>query len=733
MDEAALQRLLALRHGNPHSVLGAHPTGGDVFVRVFRPDAKQVRVRHAGPPVTLHHHPTLPGLFEGRLGVDQVPRYTLEVTRDDGSVLEFADPYAFLPTLGEQDLYFVGEGRHRRLWERVGARPLHHRGTAGTAFVVWAPSADGVSVVGDWNGWDGRLHQMRSMGSSGLWEIFIPEVGDGARYKYEIHPKSGPSFLKADPMATRAETPPQTASVVFDLKHYHWHDKAWLDRRRAAKRDAEPMSIYEVHLASWRHVPEQGDRSLTYRELAVELADYVERMGFTHVELLPVAEHPFGGSWGYQVSSYYAPTSRFGHPDDFRFLIDTLHQRGVGVIVDWVPGHFPRDAWALARFDGTALYEHEDPRKGAHPDWGTLIFNFGRNEVRNFLIANALFWVDEYHIDALRVDAVASMLYLDYSRKEGEWVPNRFGGRENEEAIAFLKELNDTMREHHPEVSVIAEESTSWPSVSRPTNHGGLGFTHKWNMGWMHDTLQYAAKDPIHRSFHHHQLTFGLLYAWSEDFVLPLSHDEVVHGKGSLLGKMPGDDWQRFANLRALFGWMWAHPGKKLLFMGGEFGQWREWNHDASLDWHLLGSERHAKLQALVAKLNQLYRAEGALFETDFWSQGFQWVQADSADANVYAFVRRGRNAWREVLCVANFSPVVRHEYRVGVPAGGAWAEVLNTDAEEFGGSGVRNGVLLADPKPWDGQPGSLSLTLPPLGVVWLAPVDAPKKLPAAP
>ncbi len=724
MRENALNRLVSLRHPDPHSLLGIHPAGPDVVLRVFHPEATQVVAIAANRRLPLHQRPDFPGVFEAQWASTTAPSYEIEV-KTPIETSTFRDPYSFEPTLGEQDLHFVGEGRHRRLWERLGARPIRHQGVDGTAFAVWAPNAEGVSVVGDFNGWDGRVHQMRSMGASGVWELFVPGVTDGARYKFELRTHGGGTKLKADPVAFRTEVPPLTASVVQRSRH-QWADQRWLAARRAQNRSRKAISIYEVHLASWRHVPEEGNRPLTYRELAVQLPAYAKEMGFTHVELLPVAEHPFGGSWGYQVSSYYSPTSRFGTPDDFRFLVDALHQAGIGVLVDWVPGHFPRDAWALAQFDGTALYEHSDPRRGAHPDWGTLIFNFGRNEVRNFLIANALFWVDEFHIDGLRVDAVASMLYLDYSRAPGEWIPNRYGGRENEEAITFLRELNETMGSLYPDVMVMAEESTSWPQVSRSTAQGGLGFTHKWNMGWMHDTLQYFEKEPVHRRFHHHQLTFGLLYAYSEDFVLPISHDEVVHGKKSLIAKMPGDDWQKFANLRALLGWMWAHPGKKLLFMGQEFAQWKEWNADASLDWHLLQYEPHRTMQALVKRLNALYAHEGSLHESDFWHNGFQWVQADAADLNVYAFVRRGHNAWREVLCVANLSPEVRHGYRVGVPAGGYWAEILNTDSNEFGGSGVTNAPQLADTQSWDHQPGSLTLTLPPLSVMWLAPIDKP-------
>ncbi|MDP1824482.1 MAG: 1,4-alpha-glucan branching protein GlgB [Archangium sp.] len=726
MHEDALRQLLALRTANPHGLLGAHQAGGEVFFRVFRADATKVVVTMGKAQATLEPRPGFPGIFEGRLTAGALAPYELELHFAQGTSRE-KDPYAFLPTLGPADLHFVGEGRHRRLWDRLGAHPLTHQGVTGTAFVVWAPNAEGVSVVGDFNRWDGRRHLMRSLGASGLWEIFVPGVAPGNRYKFEISPRGGAPFLKADPLAFRTEPPPLSASVVHKLEGYQWGDESWLRKREKLDAARAPMSIYEVHLGSWMRVPEDGNRSLTYRELAPKLAEHASRLGFTHVEFLPVAEHPFGGSWGYQVSGYYAPSARFGTPDDFRFLVDTLHQAGVGVLIDWVPGHFPRDTFALAQFDGTSLYEHADPRKGAHPDWGTLIFNFGRNEVRNFLVANALFWLEQYHVDGLRVDAVASMLYLDYSRKEGEWIPNQHGGRENEEAIGFLRELNDTVHALHPDVHVLAEESTSWPRVSRPTRDGGLGFTHKWNMGWMHDTLSYFQKDPIHRQHHHHQLTFGLLYAYSEDFVLPLSHDEVVHGKGSLANKMPGDEWQKQANLRALYGWMWAHPGKKLLFMGNELGQWTEWNHDSSVEWHLGAFPRHAGMMKLVGRLNALYRQEGSLFESDFWPQGFQWVQADAAADNVYIFVRRGHNAWREIVCVANMSPVVR-QWRVGVPGGGWWAEILNTDAAEFGGSNVLNAPLKAEHKSWDGQPASVVITLPPLAVCWLAPIDEPKK-----
>ena len=579
--DAEIRQVIKLRHANPHHVLGIHPVDGGLALRAFRPGAEAMyALPDAGGRIPLEHREG--GVFEAFVpGHAGVFAYRLEVAYPDGNTFVFRDPYSFLPTLGDMDIYFAGEGRHQRLWEKLGAHFMHHQGASGVSFAVWAPMADGVSVVGDFNSWDGRLHSMRSLGGSGIWELFVPELGEGARYKFEIRPKSGPlPFLKGDPLAFRTEVPPATASVVHSLQHYRWSDEKWLAARAEGGLLKKPISIYEVHLSSWRRVVEEGNRPMTYREIAPALADYVTRMGFTHVELLPVAEHPYGGSWGYQVSSYFAPTARHGHPDDLRFLIDTLHQHNIGVFVDWVPAHFPKDAHALARFDGTALYEHEDPRKGYHPDWGTLVFNYGRNEVRNFLIANALFWIDQYHVDGLRVDAVASMLYLDYSRQPGEWIPNRWGGRENEEAISFIRELNDLVGRTHPGVTMIAEESTAWPKVTAPPYDGGLGFHLKWNMGWMHDVLEYFKTDPIFRQFHHNQMTFAMWYGYSEHFILPLSHDEVVHMKRSLLEKMPNDRWQKLANLRTLLSWMWAHPGRKLLFMGGEFAQESEWNHN---------------------------------------------------------------------------------------------------------------------------------------------------------
>jgi 1,4-alpha-glucan branching enzyme len=623
--------------------------------------------------------------------------------------------------LGELDLHLAGEGRHEDLYTRLGAHPTEVDGVSGTSFAVWAPNARDVSVVGDFNDWDGGRNPMRSLGGAGIWETFVAGVGPGAKYKFELHGPDGALRVKADPYAFRTETPPATASIVFESQ-YEWGDDAWMEARQSVPLD-EPMSIYEVHLGSWRLNPLEGNRSLTYLELADELATYALDLGFTHVELMPVMEHPFGGSWGYQVTGFYAPTSRFGSPDDFRAFVDRLHQRGLGVILDWVPAHFPKDDWALARFDGTPLYEHADPRRGEHPDWGTYVFNHGRNEVRNFLLANALFWLREYHADGIRVDAVASMLYLDYSREDGQWVPNVYGGREDLEALGFLKQLNEVVHGRVPRAISAAEESTAWPGVSRPTYAGGLGFGFKWNMGWMHDTLEYFKQDPIHRRFHHHEVTFSLMYAFTENFILPLSHDEVVHGKGSLLAKMPGDRWQRFANLRALYAFMWAHPGKKLLFMGGEIAQEAEWSHDRSLDWHLLEQAEHGGVQSLVRDVNGIYRSEPALWQIDFEASGFRWLELNDADANVLAFMRLGREGARPVVVVCNFSPVPREAYRVGVPTAGGWSELLNTDSEFYGGSNVGNlGGLEASERPWHEQPHSLEVTLPPLGVVWLVP-----------
>ncbi len=705
----ALDRSLLVQgeHPEPHRFLGRH---GE-WVRVWRPGADAVSaLTPAGPVALVRTDPA--GVFEG--AVPGAGRVQVQVSYPDGNTFTLQDPYAFAPTLGELDLHLAAEGRHEELHARLGAHARELDGVSGTAFAVWAPSARAVSVVGEFNSWDGRLHPMRSLGASGIWELFLPDVGAGARYKFEVRTREGHLRLKADPVALAAEMPPGTDSIVAGPPH-EWRDAGWMASRPEPW--TAPMSIYEVHLGSWRRAADGTD--LGPDALADQLVEHVREMGFTHVELLPVMAHPFTGSWGYQVTSYFAPAPRYG---DVAELIDRLHGAGIGVILDWVPAHFPRDDWALARFDGTALYEHEDPRRGAHPDWGTLIFNFGRTEVRNFLLASALHWLRDMHADGLRVDAVASMLYRDYSRAAGEWVPNQFGGREDLEAVAFLRELNEVVHGRVPGVISVAEESTAWPGVSRPTYAGGLGFGFKWNMGWMHDTLEYFAHEPVHRRFHHDELTFSMIYAFDENFILPLSHDEVVHGKGSLLTRMPGDRWQRFANLRALYGYMWAHPGKQLLFMGQEFGQEREWNHEHSLDWHLLEQSDHAGVMALVRDLNGAYREQPALWQRDFDASGFTWLEARDAAANVLAFVRHGEDGRRPLVCVCNLSPIVREHHRIGLPLGGAWAERLNTDASAYGGSGVGNAAIVAEQRPWHGQEHSAELTLPPLAVLWLVP-----------
>ncbi|MBW3606051.1 MAG: 1,4-alpha-glucan branching protein GlgB [Actinobacteria bacterium] len=713
--------LLAGTHINPHRVLGLHEHRDGTVVRVLRPDVAEVDVEVGDDTVVAATRTADGGLFEA-LVPDKIQTgdYRLRMRTADGVEFTARDPYAFWPTLGDIDLHLAGEGRHEQLWRRLGAQVTTVDDVPGVSFAVWAPNAQSVRVVGSFNQWDGRRHPMRML-DSGIWELFIPDVEQGAVYKYEVLRSDGHLTLHADPLAFATQAPPDNASRVF-ASSYEWQDDDWMDRRPEQLWHEQPLSVYEVHLESWRHT---DGRPLTYRELASQLADYADDMGFTHIELLPVAEHPYAGSWGYQVTGQFAPTARFGSPDDFRYLVDHLHQRGLGVIVDWVPAHFPRDEWALARFDGTALYEHADPRQGEHPDWGTLIYNFGRNEVRNYLVASALFWLEELHVDGLRVDAVASMLYLDYSREEGEWVPNAYGGNENLEAIEFLKETATAVYGRNPGALLIAEESTAWPGVSRPVHLGGLGFGFKWNMGWMHDTLSYFSRDPIHRRFHHNELTFGLLYAWSENYVLPLSHDEVVHGKRSLLDKMPGDRWQKFANLRALFGYMWAHPGKQLLFMGGEFGQWREWSEARQLDWDLLSESDHAGLRQLVADLNGVYREQPALWERDHDPQGFRWIDANNADANLLSFVRYAADD-SPMVCVVNLSPIPCDDQRFGMPQAGRWRELMNTDADAYGGGNLGNmGAITAEAAPWHGMTASASIFVPPLATLWLIPDDA--------
>ena len=721
-----LYRLLECRHSDPHRILGVRTEGTRHVARVFHPGASGIFLQGSDGQKLILTKVHADGLFEAE-APEGFPAassgYTISATFADGGTVSYSDPHAFAPTLGEVDLYLLGIGEHLEAYRVLGAHLRTLEGIAGTSFAVWAPNAQRVSVVGDFNGWDGRRHMMRSLGGSGIWEIFVPGVAEGTHYKFEIRGPHGDVFLKTDPYGFFAQHDLRTACLVTDLDRYGWSDSAWMAARARRDAYAEPMSVYEVHLGSWRRCPEDHNRPLSYLELTEELVAYVTEMGFTHVELLPVMEHPFDGSWGYQVVNFFAPSSRFGTPDEFRHLIDALHRAGIGVILDWVPGHFPKDAHGLARFDGTALYEHEDPRLGEHKDWGTLIFNYGRNEVRNFLIANALFWLDQYHIDGLRVDAVASMLYLDYSRNAGEWVPNRFGGRENLDAIEFLKAFNTACYARHPGVMTIAEESTAWPGVSKPVYEGGLGFGFKWNMGWMNDSLRYIARPPVHRKYHQGEITFSMLYAYHEHFILVLSHDEVVHGKGSLLNKMPGDDWQKAANLRMFLSWMWSHPGKKLLFQGDEIGQWREWDHSHSIDWHLLQHQPHAGLQRLVRRLNEIYKTEPALFALDDRPEGFEWIDFHDADNTVWSFIRKspdGTDA-SDLLVVVNATPVVRCGYRVGVPFGGSYERILNSDDADFGGSGaLAGGAFHSEGSGTHGRPHSIVMDLPPLAVVIL-------------
>jgi len=733
VDEGAIHAIVGAYHGDPFAVLGQHQAGEQLVVRVFRPDARAVTVRDENSGVTypaLQLHPD--GFFEAVLeGAKERIFYQLDFIGHGGQEWSEHDPYSFGILLGPLDLHLFAEGNHWRLYDMLGAHLTEVGAVKGTAFHVWAPNAQRVSVVGEFNGWDGRRNPMRKLLGCGVWEIFLPAVTEGDHYKFEVKQVHGNVVLKSDPFAFFGQHGTSTASLVFDLKRYGWNDTAWMEERSKKEWHREPMSIYEVHLGSWQRKVEEGNRFLSYREFADTLLPYVAEMGYTHIELLPVAEHPFDGSWGYQVTGYYAPTSRFGNPDEFRYLVDRCHQMGIGVILDWVPGHFPKDQHGLARFDGTGLYEHEDPRLGEHQDWGTLIPNFGRNEVRNFFIANALFWFEQYHIDGLRVDAVASMLYLDYSRKAGEWIPNMFGGRENLDAIHFLKRFNEVSYERFPGIVTIAEESTAWPGVSRPTYLGGLGFGLKWNMGWMHDFLTYMAKDPIHRRFHQGDITFSLIYAFHEHFVLVLSHDEVVHGKGSLIDKMPGDRWQKFANLRMFYAWMYAHPGKKLLFMGGEFGQWKEWNHNQSLDWHLTNEPEHDGLRRLVQHLNWVYQNEPALYDQDDTYAGFDWIDFRDSDNSVVAFLRKSRGG-QSIAFVVNATPIAREAYRVGVSGDGWWEEIINTDAQTYGGSNVGNlGGQRAEPIAWQGKSHSLLLRLPPLAVVGLKRI--PDAEPASP
>ncbi|MCL5965960.1 MAG: 1,4-alpha-glucan branching protein GlgB [Deltaproteobacteria bacterium] len=725
-----IEQLAGARHWDPFSVLGPHvvtvgskratairailPQADRAFVLTFEEGRKR-RTEMA------RLHPD--GVFEALFPHTQQPfPYRIEILNSAGHRWQQDDAYRFGCVLSDFDIHLLAEGTHLEQYEKLGSRPITVGGVKGVAFAVWAPNAERVSVVGDFNRWDGRAHPMRNRGESGIWEIFIPELCEGEVYKYEIRSRpSGDVFVKADPYAFRFEVPPRSASIVWNIDGYEWGDREWMEARtRRAPLDA-PVAVYEVHLGSWKRKGDEGSRPLTYAELADELIPYVKEMGFTHLELLPVTEHPFDGSWGYQTLGYFAPSSRFGLPRDFMAFVDRCHREGIGVILDWVPAHFPKDAHGLAWFDGTHLYEHADPRKGEHRDWGTLIFNYGRREVANFLLSSTLFWLEKYHIDGLRVDAVASMLYLDYSRNDGEWIPNEFGGRENLEAIAFLKRMNELVHEKHPGAVTVAEESTAWPMVSRPVYLGGLGFTFKWNMGWMHDTLDFFTKEPVHRKFHFGQLTFSLLYAFHENFVLPFSHDEVVHGKRSLLDKMPGTLEEKFSNLRLLYAYMYAHPGKKLLFMGNEIGQWHEWDHNAQLQWNLLEWETHRGIRAFLKDLNRLYASSPSLHEVDFRPEGFEWIDFRDVDNSVVAFLRRAKDPADVTVCVFNFTPVPREAYRVGVPVPGFYRETLNSDSDYYGGRNLGNaGGVAAEAVPWMGRPASVSLTLPPLGALYL-------------
>ncbi|HEY3450360.1 MAG TPA: 1,4-alpha-glucan branching protein GlgB [Myxococcales bacterium] len=726
-----IQRLVHCDYYDPFEVLGPHPVttdeGNQLAIRVFEPGAREVHILDAksGKRRFAMEQAYAPDVFECVIPEESKPfPYRVRAVYEGGQEKVYRDPYSFGRWLSDEDLYFFGIGDHHRIYEKLGAHLCEREGVRGVQFAVWAPNARGVSVIGDFNGWDGRKHQMRVLGSSGVWELFVPEVPEGGIYKFEIRTSLGHRYEKTDPYAFAAEQRPKTGSVVADLDRHVWRDSAWMKRRRETDVLNQPISIYEVHLGSWMRVPEQEDRFLTYRELAPKLAAHVKKLGFTHVELLPVCEHPLDISWGYQVVSYYAPTSRYGSPEDFMAFVDHLHENGIGVLMDWVPAHFPRDEHGLSYYDGSFLYEHSDPRQREHKDWGTLVFNYGRHEVRNFLVSNALFWLERYHLDGLRVDAVASMLYRDYSRKEGEWVPNQHGGREDLDAIHFLKRLNETVFRYHPGVMMIAEESTAWPGVSKPTQHGGLGFNFKWNMGWMNDFLRYISKDPVHRKHHQDLITFALLYAFHENFVLVLSHDEVTHGKRSLLDKMPGDLWQKFANLRSLLAFMFGHPGKKLLFMGAEVGQWNEWDCNKSLDWHLTQHEPHQKLGRFLQDLNHLYREHPALWEQDYGWEGFEWIDFHDRENSVVSFIRWARERRDCAVFVCNFTPVPRHDYRVGLPFAGRYRKALDTDGAEYWGSGCLGQTEFAtDDVPWQGKPASISLTLPPLSTLVLVPV----------
>jgi 1,4-alpha-glucan branching enzyme len=735
MDE--VYKVINAEHRDPYSILGIHPVvqGGknvqSFVIRSFIPNASKINIidlteNKKYKMEKLHES----GFFQGVVDDKQdFFTYQLEVTDYLENTLTFYDPYCFLPVITEYDLHLFNEGNHHKIYEKLGAHILNIKGISGTLFSVWAPCAKRVSVVGNFNQWDGRRHQMRCLGNSGVWEIFIPGIGQGEIYKYEIKTPQNQLYVKSDPYAFYSEPRPHTASVVYNIDTYKWSDEKWIEQRENSNLFEKPVSIYEVHLGSWARVPGEGNRFLTYRELADNLVDYVKEMGYTHIELLPVSEHPFDGSWGYQITGYYSVTSRYGKPEDFMYLVDRCHKNDIGIIIDWVPAHFPKDAHGLARFDGTALYEHYSMSQGEHPDWGTHIFNYGRHEVRNFLISNAVFWLEKYHIDGLRVDAVASMLYLDYGKKDGEWIRNRWGGKENVDAIEFMRQLNTTIFKYFPGVMMIAEESTSWSLVSRPPYVGGLGFSFKWNMGWMNDFIRYASMDPIYRKYHHSNLTFSIMYAFSENFILVLSHDEVVHGKYSMINKMPGDYWQKFAGLRACYGYMYGHPGKKLLFMGGEFGQFIEWDYQRSLDWHLLEYEMHKKLQRYIKDLNRLYKEEKAMYELDFSGEGFEWIDCNDADYSIVSFIRKGKDYRNMLIFVCNFTPVTHYNYRIGVPFDMYYKEVLNSDSGIYGGSNAGNyGGVHAEHHVMHGRPYSIRLNIPPLATVVFKPqFDTPE------
>lgn len=729
--ETSVAAIINADHGDPFGFLGPHAgsKAGHTVVRAFLPQAKSADLidRTSGKRLAALQATHKDGLFEVQVKIKpQDLDYRLRLHPHDGEAFDIEDPYRFPPVLGELDLHLLAEGKHLHSHQKLGAHSLSHEGVEGVYFAVWAPNARRVSVIGDFNEWDGRRHPMRNNPGCGVWEMFVPGIGDGAIYKFEIRGADGNLLPeKTDPYAFRCEHPPRTAAVVHGLPENSWKDQDWMERRAEACERSAPISIYEVHMGSWKSVPEDGDRPLTYREMADQLIPYVKDLGFTHLELLPITEFPFDGSWGYQPIGLFAPTSRFGTPEDFRYFMEQCHQEGLGVILDWVPGHFPEDAHGLGWFDGSHLYEHADPRQGRHMDWGTLIYNYGRAEVANYLLSNALFWLEQYHLDGLRVDAVASMLYLDYSREDGEWIANEHGGNENLEAIDFLKRLNEVVYGRNPGAFTAAEESTAWPMVSRPVHLGGLGFGYKWNMGWMNDTLSYISEDPVHRKYHHDKLTFGMIYGFQENFILPISHDEVVHGKGSLLGRMPGDQWQKFANMRVYYTFMWTHPGKKLLFMGCEFGQENEWNHKQSLDWHLLENPFHEGVRNTVRDLNALYRNTPALHELDCEGQGFDWIDCTDHESSVLSFIRRGHDPKDFVVVVLNFTPVARQPYRIGVPKLGRYKEIFNSDSGHYQGSDLGNGgEVRAQEIPMHGHPYSLELVIPPLAGVVFQPVE---------